>query len=422
MPILLGCIADDFTGATDLANTLVKEGMRAVQLIGVPDGGLDLGNANAVVIALRSRTAPTEEAVGNSLKALSWLQSLGALQFYFKVCSTFDSTAEGNIGPVADALLNALDTNFAIVCPAFPQNGRTVYQGHLFVGDQLLSESPMKDHPLTPMRNANLIRLMSAQSSRRVGLIDLAIVVRGNSAIAERCDTLQAEGISYGIADAVCDDNLRTIGHVAAQHKLIIGGSGVAIGLPASFSENGMLAEVEASRLPTAPGRSVVIAGSCSKATRGQIARAKTAWPAFKVDIDRIAAVGPAVVDDALGWAHDHATDIPVLVYGSADPDEVARNQEKYGRERTGQMMEEALGRVAQGLVERGTRRLIVAGGETSGAVVSALGIRGLRIGPEIDPGVPWTETLDQPHLALALKSGNFGSPDFFSKALEMLP
>jgi len=419
--ILLGAIADDFTGATDLANTLVSQGMRTVQTIGVPQTDLDLGDAEAVVVALKSRTAPVAEAVSASLEALDWLRHLGARQFFFKYCSTFDSTPAGNIGPVADALLDALDDDFALVCPAFPANGRSVYLGHLFVGNQLLSDSSMKDHPLTPMRDSSLPRLLQAQSKRRAGVIPYPTVTTGAKATRTACDELRTAGISYGVADALTDVDLLTLGAAAANHKLVTGGSGIALGLPANFRHQGRLDEPVDPKLPTATGPAVVIAGSCSEATRGQVDHARDLWPCLKLDVDRLAN-GEPVADEAVAWARGQNRATPLMIYSSANPDEIARVQATHGREAAGTLVEEALGWIAHDLVDGGWRRLIVAGGETSGAVVSALGIRGLRIGPEIDPGVPWTETVDAPYLSLALKSGNFGAEDFFSRALEMLP
>ena len=420
MGILLGAIADDFTGATDLANMLVTRGMRTLQTIGVPDAGMQTGDAEAVIVALKSRTAPVGQAVGQSLAALAWLQDRGAQQFFFKYCSTFDSTADGNIGPVADALMDALETDFALICPAFPTNKRTIYQGHLFVGDQLLSDSPMKDHPLTPMRDASLVRLMAAQTKRPVGLIPWPVVASGEEPVARAVDGLRAKGVAYGVVDAITDYDLEVIGTAAATHRLITGGSGVALGLPDNFRRQGLMGAASVPALPDVQGRAAVLAGSCSQATRKQVALASRRWPHRKLDADRIAAGAP-VAREALDWAAAQAKDTPILIYSSADPNEVTAIQARYGRDRAGAMMETTLGAIAKGLVDDGLRRLVVAGGETAGAVVSALGVTGLRIGPEIDPGVPWTETIGRPRLALALKSGNFGSEDFFPKALGML-
>jgi len=436
MGILLGAVADDFTGATDLANMLVMQGMRTLQTIGVPGPDLDTGDAEAVIVALKSRTAPVDEAVARSLDALQWLRGRGARQFFFKYCSTFDSTADGNIGPVADAMMDALDTDFAFVCPAFPTNKRTIFQGHLFVGDQLLSDSPMKDHPLTPMRDSSLIRLMAAQTRKSVGLVPWADVSAGAARIREAVDALHSQGVAYGVIDAITDADLFVIGEAAASHAFLTGGSGIALGLPENFRRQGLLGAKASLVLPDIPGKAAVLAGSCSQATRRQIAIAIKGWPHRKIDAHRVAEGAP-VTAEIIDWAASQPAESPVLVYSSADPEEVAAIQKRYGRDRAGAMLEETMGAIAEGLVANGVRRLVVAGGETSGAVVSALKVRALRIGPEIDPGVPWTETVGtetvgtetvgtetvgEPRLALALKSGNFGGEDFFAKALGMLP
>ena len=421
MSLLLGAIADDFTGATDLANTLVKQGMRTLQLIGVPDEQVDTGDAEAAVIALKSRAAPIEQAVTQSLAALDWLRLRGARQIVFKYCSTFDSTPAGNIGPVADVLMDALDCDAALICPAFPTNGRTIVEGNLFVGEQLLSESPMKHHPLTPMRDANLVRLMDAQSRRRSGLIPLFTVRRGPAAINDAIADLGTKGCAYAVADAERDDDLLQLGAAAASHPLVTGGSGIALGLPANFRTRGLLGDAEKARLPAAAGRCLVLAGSCSAATRAQIEHAPANWPRYQIDVDEIAQ-GRDVAAQLCGWAAGQSGELPLLIYASAEPEEVGRIQQRHGVEAAGAMVERVLGEAAQHLVGQGLRRLIVAGGETSGAVVTALGIRALRIGPEIDPGVPWTEVSGEAPLALALKSGNFGGPDFFARAFGMLP
>lgn len=420
MPIVLGAIADDFTGATDLANTLVKEGMRVVQVIGVPAPDLDFGDADAVVVALKSRTAPVADAITESLQALAWLQTQGAGQILFKYCSTFDSTPDGNIGPVADALRDALTTDFALICPAFPANGRTLYNGVLFVGDLPLAESSMKNHPLTPMRESNLMRLMEAQSNGRVGLIPLPVVRNGVDAVLAKIADLKSHGISYGVIDALDETDLRTIGKAAAGHVLITGGSGIALGLPDNYREAHQIKTQQSAAVPTIQGRAVILAGSCSTATRAQLDLAKSQWPCSKVDIDRIAA-GDDIVGELAAWAIAQPERTPVVLYGSADPQEVRAVQAKYGVERSGKMMEDTLGALAIRLSNAGFHRLVVAGGETSGAVVSALEVKMLQIGSEIAPGVPWTQTRGTRPLALALKSGNFGTPTFFEDALKAL-
>lgn len=423
MAVLLGCIADDFTGATDLASMLVRHGMATVQLIGVPEDGIDPGEAQAVVVALKSRTIAAEEAIAQSLAALAWLRGRGAEQILFKYCSTFDSTERGNIGPVSEALLEALGADFTIACPALPENGRTVYLGHLFVGEQLLSETHMRHHPLTPMTDSNLVRVLQRQSKGPVGLVPYPVVERGPEAIRGRFADLRGAGIRQAIADAVSDRHLLTLGAAVADLPLVTGGSGIAMGLPENFRRKGLLAATEhADRLPHRPGREAILAGSCSAATLEQIERHRAAGrPTFILDPIGLADGGDDV-ERALAFAERHLDEGPVLIASSAPPDEVAKVQERLGRERAGAAIEAAMAAIAKGLVARGVRRLVVAGGETAGAVVGALGIKGLRIGPPIDPGVPWTTSLGEPPLALALKSGNFGAPDFFIKAFACAP
>ena len=417
MPLLLGCIADDFTGATDLANTLVKGGMTAVQVIGVPTGPLP--EADAVIIALKSRTAPVGEAVAQSLAACDALLAAGAKQIFWKYCSTFDSTDHGNIGPVADALLKRLGSGFALACPAFPTNGRTIYLGHLFVGNALLNESGMENHPLTPMTDANLVRVLGRQTDGAVGLVSFTTVEQGAAATRQAMMRLAEQGRRYAIVDAVTDQHLLAIGEAAAQHALITGGSGVAMGLPENFRRAGLLpARGDAANLPPMQGMAAVVAGSCSRATLGQIGLARDHVPVLELD----ALVTPdaaALTAQALDWVEGKlAADRPVVIAASAPPEKVAALQAKLGRDAAGALIEAAMAAIAEGLVARGVGRLVVAGGETSGAVVQRLGVTALRIGPEIDPGVPWT--FAEPRgLHLALKSGNFGARDFFLKAFD---
>jgi uncharacterized protein YgbK (DUF1537 family) len=423
MAVLLGCIADDFTGATDLASMLVRHGMATVQLIGVPGDAVDPGDARAVVVALKSRTTSAEQAIGQSLAALAWLRARGARQILFKYCSTFDSTDRGNIGPVSEALLEALGADFTIACPALPENGRSIYLGHLFVGDRLLSDTHMRHHPLTPMTDSNLVRVLERQSRAPVGLVPYPVVDRGAEAIRARFVELRGGGIRQAIADATSDRHLLALGAAAADLALITGGSGIAMGLPENFRRLGLLAaDAPADRLPHTPGLAAILAGSCSAATLGQIERHHAAGrAAFALDPIGLAD-GPDDVGRALAFAKAHLAEGPILFSSSAPPEQVAKVQERLGRERAGAAIEEAMAAIAKGLVALGVRRLVVAGGETAGAVVAALGVQGLRIGPAIDPGVPWTTSLGEPPLALALKSGNFGAPDFFIKAFECAP
>jgi uncharacterized protein YgbK (DUF1537 family) len=419
--ILLGCIADDFTGATDLASMLVRNGMRTVQVIGAPADDAPLPDADAVVVALKSRTAPVAQAVAESLRSLAWLRGAGVRQVFFKYCSTFDSTDEGNIGPVADALADALGCGFALACPAFPANARSVFQGHLFVGDKLLSESGMEHHPLTPMMDSNLVRVLSRQTDGTVGRVPFATVERGAGAIRRAMTALKEQGRRYAIVDAVSDAHLLAIGEAADGHALVTGGSGVAMGLPENFRRAGMLpVRDDPGALPAAAGHAAVLAGSCSRATLMQVATAREQVPTLQ--LDALATPDPAALARAaLDWAEGKLGATPVVIAASAPPDRVAALQERLGRDAAGALIEQALAEIAGGLVARGVRRLVVAGGETSGAVVQRLGVSRLRIGAEIDPGVPWTYAEGSgPPMRLALKSGNFGAPDFFLKAFAM--
>ena len=426
MSCLLGCIADDFTGATDLANNLVRSGMRTVQTIGVPDDAAAPVPADAIVVALKSRTVAPADAVAQSLAALNYLLRQGVQQIYFKYCSTFDSTPRGNIGPVTDALLDALDSRFTIACPAFPENQRTVFKGHLFVGDQLLSDSGMRHHPLTPMLDANLVNVLQQQTVRKVGLLAYDVVARGPDAVRARFAALQAEGVQIAIVDAISNDDLMRIGPALAGMPLVTAGSGIAIGLPPNWIASGALAAgTRADALPPAAGLQAVVSGSCSVATNAQVLHFKRAGrPSFAIDPLALAS-GDDAVAQALTWAAPLLADGPVLVYATADSQAVKAVQQQLGVAQAGAIVEAALSRIARGLVERGVRQLIVAGGETSGAVVQALGIRQMTIGPQIDPGVPWTaaqsDACPGAWLHLALKSGNFGSTDFFTKAFDGL-
>ncbi|WP_249605421.1 3-oxo-tetronate kinase [Chromobacterium sp. IRSSSOUMB001] len=412
--MLLGVIADDFTGATDIAGMLAQSGMRVT--IRTDLRHPPTADSDAVVIALKSRTNPPQQAVRDSLAALEWLQVHGALRYYFKYCSTFDSSPRGNIGPVAEALLQALDADFAIACPALPDNGRTVYQGHLFVGTELLSDSGMRDHPLTPMRDANLVRVLQAQSHGKVGLLSRATVSQGAAAIRAECARLRGGQYRFAIADALDNADLFALAEACAEHPLLTGGSGLALGLPAAYAARRWFQPaVAAGPWPPADGAAAVLAGSCSQATQRQIRHWIAAdRPAWRLDPLRLA-TGQTGAGEALDWAATQRQ--PVLIYASAPPEDVAAAQLALGPERAGQLVEACLADIARGLAAAGVRRLVVAGGETSGAVVQALGAETLRVGPAICPGVPWTQAEGRP-LWLALKSGNFGADDFFSAAL----
>jgi 3-dehydrotetronate 4-kinase len=394
--MLLGCIADDLTGATDLAVTLAREGLSVTQVNGLP-GTLELPAHDAIVVALKSRTAAPADAVAWSLEALRWLQSRGAERIYFKYCSTFDSTPRGNIGPVADALLDALGERFTVATPAYPRNGRTVYKGNLFVGDVPLAESGMKDHPLTPMRDSNLVRVLAAQTRRKVVLLDCNVIDAGRDAIRANLETLDG----YAILDAVRDEHLLAAGEACRDMKLTTGGAGLAMGIARALG----LRRTNANPLPKLGGAAVVLAGSCSPATLGQI----EAYRAASYHLDPAQIDVPRTLDFAI-----HNLEKSPLIYASAPPQGIVAGK--------GAAIEQAFREIARELARRGVRKFVVAGGETSGAVVEALGVRALAIGPEIDPGVPWTAAVGGEPYLLALKSGNFGSRDFFAKALGMLP
>ena len=442
--ILLGCIADDFTGASDLANNLVRAGMRVVQTIGVPTAPLSV-DVDAVVVALKSRTIAPHEAIAHSLAALRWLQAHGARQIYFKYCSTFDSTAQGNIGPVTEALMDALGSDFTIASPAFPDNKRTVFKGYLFAGDTLLNESGMQDHPLTPMTDANLVRVLQAQTQRVVGLLDYTVVARGADAVLNRLAQLKAAGVGIAIVDAISNDDLMRLGPALKTMPLVTAGSGVAIGLPQNF---GIAPSPQASLLPNATGLQAVVSGSCSAATNAQVrAFIKAGLPALAIDPIKMAS-GVDTVAGALAWAAPLLQAGPVLVYSTAESSAIKAVQARLGVEAAGAMVERTLAAIAKGLVALGVRQLIVAGGETSGACVQALGITQMQIGQQIAPGVPWCYSqLPLPekgalsgsdggqaslgaagHVAasrdaihITLKSGNFGGTDFFTDAFTML-
>ncbi len=421
--VLLGCIADDFTGATDLANNLVRAGMRVLQTVGVPTAPLST-EVDAVVVSLKSRTIAPQEAVAQSLRALQWLQAQGARQIYFKYCSTFDSTAQGNIGPVIDALMSALNTDFTIATPAFPDVGRTVFKGYLFVGDVLLHESGMQDHPLTPMQDPNLVRVLAPQTKRSVGLIDYAVIAQGKDAIQKRIAALKEQGVGVAIVDALSNADLHRLAPALADMPLITAGSGVAIGLPANF---GIAPNERAATLPPAQGLQAVIAGSCSRATNAQVAAfVASGRPAYAVDPLRMD--GPdareMLVREVLAWATPRLIDGPVLIYSTAQPDALKAIQAKLGIAEVGEWVEQTLALIAHGLVQAGVGQLVVAGGETSGAVVQALGMQQLQIGAQIDPGVPWCAgktNVDEQILHITLKSGNFGTEDFLLKAFGKL-
>ena len=421
---ILGCIADDFTGATDLASNLVEAGMRVVQCLGIPQSLDAISDADAIVIALKTRSIDRDEAVQQSLEALRALRTFGAVRFYFKYCSTFDSTETGNVGPVAEALMKELDVPQSIFCPAFPENGRTLYCGHLFVGNDSLNESGMQHHPLTPMTDSNLVRVLSKQTPVQVGKIPYTIVENGAESIRDALRALLDSGKQMIMVDTLNNRHLKSIAMACANMPLITGSSGVAIGLPEAYRALGLLSSTPTMpSMPTIQGRTAIIAGSCSQATQEQVAYMQTRCPFRMVDVRKCVSEPESVIADMVGWTRQMDSALPLLIASTSKVADVAATQSELGAALVARSVESVLAAIAQRLViEGGVRRLIVAGGETSGAVVSSLGVRTLRIGPRIAVGVPWTESLDGPTLALSLKSGNFGGVDFFQRAIEMFP
>ena len=424
MKPLLGAVADDFTGATDLANMLARAGMRTVLSLGRPAEADPVPDAEAVVMALKSRTAPVDEAVADSVASWRWLAAAGAEQCYFKYCSTFDSTRDGNIGPVSKALMTETGADFTVYCPAFPEAGRTIYQGNLFVFDQPLHESPLKDHPLTPMSDANLARWLSPQlGGETVGLIGFKAVEAGPDAIRARVAELKAEGIRHAIVDALTDAHLEALGTACDGMALVTAGSGLGLGLPGNFARAGRLVGGRADTLPVVGGPALLLSGSCSAATNAQVAR----WEAdggalLRLDPIALVANPDEVTGNAAEAIQAHLQGSPLLISTTQTPEDVRRAQDALGSMQVAELMEAVLAEFAIAAQRAGVRRFIVAGGETSGAVASALGVQRLSVGPQISPGVPWCATLDDEPMALALKSGNFGGETFFADALEMAP
>ncbi|MEU4427202.1 3-oxo-tetronate kinase [Actinoplanes sp. NPDC024001] len=414
---MIGCIADDYTGGTDVAAALRRAGLRTTLLFGIPRPDLRLpADSEAVVVALKTRTVPAADAVEQSLRVHGWLRRHGAGQIYFKYCSTFDSTDAGNIGPVTDALLDATGSPMTLICPASPGHGRTVYQGHLFVGGTLLSESPMRHHPLTPMTDPSLVRVLSRQTSRPVGLLPLPVVRAGREAVAAHLERLREGGIRHVVVDATQDGDLQTVAAAAEDFAVLTGGAGLA------GARGDLLAGIRApaTRHDPITGPGIVLAGSCSAATLGQVDRARAEFPSYR--LDPAATPDPeALLDKADAWLRATYDGTPVLIYSSATAEQRVAGIAAMG-EKTADILERALGALARTAVELGARRIVVAGGETSGAVVAALGVDAVVVGDEADPGVPWCATTGTPPLRLLLKSGNFGSPDLLVRAMKETP
>ncbi|MBI3700805.1 MAG: four-carbon acid sugar kinase family protein [Afipia sp.] len=424
MTLALGCIADDYTGASDLANTLTRSGMRTVQTIGVPDDGLALPDVDAVVVSLKSRSIAAADAVQRSRAAERWLRGQGAAHVLFKICSTFDSTDKGNIGPVMDALRADSGDAIVLVTPAFPGTGRTVFQGNLFIGSVPLNESPLKDHPLNPMHDSNLVRVLSRQSQTNIALVDLATVAKGADAVRKRLDELLVQGTGAAIVDAVFDSHLEIIGKAAIGHRLSVGASGIGLGLARAIIARGTtLAQASIANEKPVGGPVACLAGSCSQATLAQVMEAEKSMPVLHLDPEAIV-TGDAEVARALDWARPHLGNRPILIVSSLTPDQVAAVQKKHGRVAAGHAIEQAMATISERLADAGVRRFVIAGGETSGAVVDRLGVPGFFVDAEIAPGVPVLRAVgwQRGEAVMALKSGNFGGPDFFNDAIRLMP
>lgn len=420
MTTFLGCIADDFTGATDLASMLARSGVNVSLRIGVPLS-TPKNTAEIEVIALKTRSISASKAIEESLSALKWLKEAGAKKYFFKYCSTFDSTAEGNIGPVSEALMNELKVDQTIYCPAFPENGRSIYMGNLFVGQKLLSESSMKDHPLTPMNDSNLMRLLSAQVSRRVGLADRIVVNSGVNSLKEKLISLKENDVPHVIVDAVADTDLDTIASACQDMDFITGGSALAMPLAEFYKASGKISANDNSfmnkKLNTG---SIILSGSCSEMTIIQVKNfIQRGAAAFQLDPIDLAENG---VKKVLDWLSSQDFTKNIIIYATSDPDTVKKVQAELGVDMAGKIVEQGLSECAIAARELGIKNFIIAGGETSGAITKALNVRQLDIGIEIAPGVPWTFSGKRNNqIALSLKSGNFGSEEFFTEALNKL-
>ena len=415
--MFIGVIADDFTGGTDIAGFLVEGGLSTVQLSGVPADTFTT-EADAVVVSLKSRSCPANEAVEQSLATLRWLQLQNCQQIFFKYCSTFDSTAEGNIGPVTDAILKQLGEKFTIIAPALPVNGRTVYCGHLFVNGALLNESGMQNHPVNPMRDANLMRLMEMQASGKAGNVPSSVLDQGAEAVRKAFAALADKGISYGVPDTLTTDHLSILGEAAADMPFVTGGSGLAAGLAKALAKKRGWKQENASEAgaPLPGGKTIVLSGSCSVMTNKQVAIYSADAPSFQVEVGRCTKDAVGYAAEIASWIDQQDSGKAPLIYATASPEALAAIQSQFGAREASLAVEHLFSELTIHLKNRGFDHFIIAGGETSGVIVQKLGISAFHIGPQIAPGVPWVRAVNMP-VSLALKSGNFGDEQFFSKA-----
>lgn len=428
MTIKIGAIADDYTGASDLANTWSKSGLRTLQVIGIPSGPIETTDIDAVVVSLKIRSVAAVDAVTSALEAEAWLRGAGATHVLYKICSTFDSTAQGNIGRVMDALAAGTESEYIIISPAFPETGRTVYQGHLFVGEQLLNESPLRHHPLNPMTDSNLARVLAPQTHHKIANLNLQTLHSGSDTISSALAAFAKQGAKAIIADAIEHNDLMILGELALKMPVSIGASGLGLGLAGALrsEQTPYTCNKTQSEISDKTGYSAIIVGSCSARTLEQIAAAEKIMPVLRLETEQLVANATSAataIEQAFCWAKELLTAGPVVIAASGTPEQVAYVQQRYGKDHTSQMVESALASIAEGLINFDVKTLVVAGGETSGAVVDRLKITGFLVGAEIALGVPALTTIgrDGGELSMALKSGNFGGIDFFADALEEL-
>lgn len=421
MTIILAAIADDYTGASDLANTWRKAGLRTVQTIGVPSHIANFADVDAVVVSLKIRSVSADEAVSKALAADAFLRDLGVAHVMYKICSTFDSTDDGNIGQVTDALRGRAGADWSLICPAFPETGRTVYKGHLFVAGQPLNESALRHHPLNPMHDANLVRVLAKQTKHPVHNLDFQTVVQGAAVCREHIETMVKEASCSVVADAILQQDLDILGELGISTPVSTGASGLGAGLARAALRTRIRDDVMPHLEPVG-GHSAILVGSCSMRTLEQIAAAEKHLPILRLDPDQLIA-SERGVEAAVNFARSGLGRSPFLIAASRSPKEVIEIQRRYGAARAGLAIESALADIAAALVDMGVRRLVVAGGETSGAVVDRLGIEGFEVGEELAPGVPVLRTMGRADgdLLMALKSGNFGGTGFFMEAVSRL-
>lgn len=414
--IKLGVIADDFTGATDIASFMVRAGWKVVLFNGVPDGGFNQESADAIVIALKSRSITTKAAVEQALAASAWLRSQGCQRQLFKYCSTFDSTAEGNIGPVTDALMAFLGASMTLICPAVPDNGRTILQGHLFVKGQLLNQSGMEQHPVTPMKESSLKKLMEAQSTGHCEVITLDTIKNHADDIPAALARLAEQKIKYVICDVLDNHDLLTVARETIHFPLITGAAGIGYAI-AALDTRHQPADAHVLAI-SKEGASIVLSGSCSSMTNQQVNFYQQRASSLALDVEKIIN-DAAYLQRVTEWALGHAGEsLAPMIYATQPPEIIREIQKRYGAEYVSEKIEAFFAALSQNLSQRGFNKFIVAGGETSGAVSQGLNIRGMVIGHAVAPGVPWTQVLNEEKWVI-LKSGNFGDAEFFLKAQE---